>query len=65
MHLNIKDTRFLNIQNKIPLPPLSVQEQIVAEIESEQRAIDECKKLIEKMQKKIEAKIGEVWDEED
>jgi len=49
---------------QIPLPPLSVQEQIVAEIEAEQRAIDECKKLIEKMQKKIEAKISEVWGEE-
>ncbi len=49
---------------QIPLPPLFVQEQIVAEIESEQKAIDECKKLIEKMQKKIEAKIGEVWGEE-
>ncbi|HCL56672.1 MAG TPA: N-6 DNA methylase [Spirochaetia bacterium] len=48
-------------QIKIPLPPLEVQEQIVAEIEAEQRAIDECKKLIEKMEKKIEAKIGEVW----
>jgi type I restriction enzyme M protein len=46
---------------KIPLPPLEAQEQIVAEIEAEQKAIDECKKLIEKMEKKIEAKIGEVW----
>ncbi len=49
---------------KIPLPPLPVQEQIVSEIEAEQRAIDECKKLIEKMQKKVEAKIGEIWGEE-
>lgn len=49
---------------KIPLPPLAVQEQIVAEIEAEQKAVEECKKLIEKMQQKIEAKIGEVWGEE-
>ncbi len=48
---------------KIPLPPLEVQEQIIAEIEEEQEAIDECKKLMEKMQKKIEGKIGEVWGE--
>jgi hypothetical protein len=49
---------------KIPLPPLEVQEQIVAEIEAEQKAIEECKKLIEKMEKKVEAKIGEVWGDE-
>ena len=60
LHISNSDIRNL----KIPLPPLSVQEQIVAEIEVEQKAIDECKKLIEKMQKKVEAKIGEVWGEE-
>jgi type I restriction enzyme M protein len=49
---------------KIPLPPLAVQEQIVAEIEAEQKAIEECKKLMEKMQKKVAAKIGEAWGEE-
>ena len=49
---------------RIPLPPLEVQEQIVAEIEAEQKAVEECKKLIEKMKKKIEAKIGEVWGDE-
>jgi restriction endonuclease S subunit len=49
---------------KIPLPPLSIQEQIVVEIEEEQKAIYECKKLIEKMQKKIKVKISEVWGEE-
>jgi type I restriction enzyme M protein len=49
---------------KIPLPPLSIQKQIVAEIEAEQKAIEECKKLIAKMQKKVETKIGEVWGEE-
>ena len=49
---------------KIPLPPLEVQEQIVAEIEAEQKAIEECKKLIEKMEKKIEVKIGDVWGSE-
>jgi type I restriction enzyme M protein len=48
---------------KIPLPPLDVQEQIVAEIEEEQKAVNACKTLIEKMQKKIEKKVGEVWGE--
>jgi Type I restriction modification DNA specificity domain len=49
---------------QIPLPPLPIQEQIVSEIEAEQKAIEECKKLIAKMQKKVETKIGEVWGEE-
>lgn len=49
---------------RIPLPPLEVQEQIVAELEAEQKAIEECKKLIEKMERKIKAKIGEVWGDE-
>lgn len=47
---------------KIPLPPLEVQERIVAEIEAERQAIEECKNLIQKMGQKIEAKIGEVWE---
>ncbi len=46
---------------KIPLPPLEVQEQIVAEIEAEQKIVNANKELVEKMEKKIEAKIGEVW----
>lgn len=46
---------------KIPLPPLEVQDCIVSEIEAERAAIQECKKLIASMEKKIKAKIGEVW----
>lgn len=49
---------------KIPLPPLEVQEQIVAEIEAEQKVVNGNKELMEKMEKKVEAKIGEVWGEE-
>ena len=49
---------------KIPLPPLAIQEQIVAEIEAEQRVVNSNKELMEKMQKKVEAKIGEVWGED-
>ncbi len=58
---NISQTIIKNL--KIPLPPLEVQEQIVAEIEAEQKVINVNKELIEKMEKKIEAKIGEVWGE--
>ncbi len=51
-------------EQKIPLPPLEIQKQIVAEIEAEQKVVIANKGLIEKMEKKIEAKIGEVWGEE-
>ena len=48
---------------KIPLPPLEVQEKIVAEIESERELVEANKKLIEIFEKKIKDKIGEVWGE--
>ena len=46
---------------KIPLPLIEEQKQIVAEIESEQQVINQCKVLVDKMEKKIADKIGEVW----
>jgi type I restriction enzyme M protein len=46
---------------KIPLPPLEVQEQVVAEIEAEQRVVNANKELMKKMQEKVEAKINEIW----
>jgi restriction endonuclease S subunit len=60
LHISNKDIKNL----KIPLPPLEVQEQIVAVIEAEQRAVNANKELVEKMEKKIEVKIGEVWGDE-
>lgn len=48
---------------KIPLPPLKIQKQIVAEIEAEQKIIDQNKKLIEIFEGKIKEKVGEVWGE--
>ena len=59
-HVYAKDLKKI----KIPLPPISIQEQIVAEIEAEQKIMNANKELIEKMEKKIEAKIGEVWGDE-
>ncbi len=47
----------------IPLPPLEVQKQIVAEIEKEQKMVEECKKLIAIHEQKIKDKIAEVWGE--
>ena len=49
---------------KIPLPPLAVQEQIVAQIEKEQAMVDSAKGLIEVFEGKMKEKIGEVWGEE-
>ncbi len=61
VQINIGKKDILSV--KIPLPPLEVQEQIVAEIEAEQKVVNANKELIEKMEKKVEAKIGEVWGE--
>ena len=48
---------------KIPLPPIEIQRQIVAELEAEQQLINANKKLIEIYQQKIKSKIAEVWGE--
>lgn len=49
---------------EIPLPPLPVQEQIVAEIEEEMAIVKQNKKLMEIFQKKIQDRIVDVWGEE-
>ena len=46
---------------KIPLPPLSVQQEIVSRIEEEQKYVDGCKKLIEIYEEKIKHRIEKVW----
>lgn len=48
----------------IPFPPLETQKQIVAEIEKEQKMVEECKKLITIHEQKIKDKIAKVWGEE-
>jgi type I restriction enzyme M protein len=50
---------------QIPLPPLEVQQAIVAQIEQDQKIIDVYKKQIELIQQKIKNKISEVWGDED
>jgi type I restriction enzyme M protein len=47
----------------IPLPPLSIQQGIVAQIEAEQEMVNANKKLIEIYEHKVKDKIGEVWGE--
>lgn len=46
---------------EIPLPPLEIQNQIVAQIEEEQSKIEQYKKQIKECEAKIKAKIDEVW----
>jgi type I restriction enzyme M protein len=48
---------------KIPLPPLSVQEKIVAEIEGYQKKIDGAKMVVENYKPKID--IDADWEMEE
>ncbi len=56
---NISQGIIKNIE--ISLPPLEVQEEIVSQIQEEERAIEECKKLIKLHQDKINTKIQSIW----
>jgi len=49
---------------QIPLPPISIQKEIVSQIEAEQEMVAGNKKLIEIYEQKVKDKIGEVWGEE-
>ena len=57
----ISKSKFCELQ--IPLPPLAVQKQIVAEIEAEQATVANCRDLIESFEGKIRNAIGRVWGE--
>ena len=48
-------------ETKIPLPPLDIQQTIVAEIEAEQALVDANLELIERFEKKIQDAVGRVW----
>ncbi len=45
----------------IPLPPLSIQEEIVAEIDGYQKEIEVLKRKIEDREQKIKDRIDKVW----
>jgi type I restriction enzyme M protein len=51
-------------ETEIPLPPLDIQKQIVAEIETEQALVNANRELITRMEKKIQATLTRVWGEE-
>lgn len=46
---------------KIPLPPLEVQHQIVAEIEGYQASIEEHKRAISALEDEIKSTVNKVW----
>ena len=56
---NISPTQICSFE--IPLPPLEEQKQIVAQIEAEQKIVNENKKLIEIFEKKISDSISALW----
>ncbi len=49
---------------EIPLPPLPIQREIVAELEAERKLVEANRDLIARMEAKIKAKLAEVWGEE-
>ena len=51
-------------RRKFPLPPLETQQGIIAEIEAEQKLVNANRELIERMEKKIQAVLARVWEEE-
>jgi len=47
----------------IPLPPLAIQSQIMAEMQAERVLVESNRKLIEIFEAKIRAKLDEIWGE--
>ena len=46
----------------IPLPPLDVQRELAAEVESEQALVNANRELIERFERKIQDAIARVWE---
>ena len=46
---------------RLPIPPLPVQQAIVAEIEAESAAVEQARRLLEQMMGRIAAAVGRVW----
>ena len=49
---------------QIPLPPLNVQKEIVAEIEGYQKIIDGARQVVRIFEDKTKATISRVWGED-
>jgi type I restriction enzyme M protein len=50
---------------EIPLPPLSTQQTIVAEIEAEQALVAANRELITRFEKKIQTTLARIWGDEE
>jgi type I restriction enzyme M protein len=48
----------------IPLPPLEVQHQIVADIEKEEQVVESCRELVSAYEAKIKTTIARLWGQE-
>lgn len=48
----------------IPLPPYDVQQALVAELQGERALVEANRELIVRMEKKMQAKLAEIWGEE-
>ena len=46
----------------LPLPPIEVQQKIIAKIEAERKVIDGCRELIKTYEDKIKRVIDKVWE---
>ncbi|MBI2191806.1 MAG: N-6 DNA methylase [Planctomycetes bacterium] len=49
----------------VPVPPLADQRQIVDELESERALVEANRELIARFEKKLQAKLAEIWGEEE
>jgi type I restriction enzyme M protein len=48
---------------EIPIPPIKLQQEIVAKIEAERKVVDGCHELIKTYEDKIKRVIDKVWEE--
>lgn len=48
---------------EVPLPPLDIQREIVAELEADRKLVDANRELIMRMAWRIKAKLTEIWGE--
>ncbi|MBN2269942.1 MAG: N-6 DNA methylase [Sedimentisphaerales bacterium] len=59
-NLHLEEINEMNI----PLPPLEIQHEIVAEIEAEQKLVAASQELIARFEKKIQATLARIWGKE-
>lgn len=48
----------------IPIPPLTAQRALIAEVEAEQSSVNATKSLIDRFETKIQTALARVWGED-